>query len=391
MTVHDDDILDFDFVDDETREVAPPSRAGGRPPGGGPQGGGGGGRGPRRPQFSSPHGITPLLRLAGLVALAILVIVLLAVWVQGCAGTDEQTAYGDYLASVGEVGKDSAKVGADLATLLTTPGLTQTELETKLGGYVQRQQLDVERARDLSPPGPLTPANGHAVEALQMRVTGLQGLLDTFRATKATDDQAAAGEQLAAWGSRLEASDVIWKDLFQGTAQATMAAEGVEGLTAPASVFVENPDLYTARSMSSIWQRVHGASTGGTPSGLHGSALAYTKVLPQGVQLSTTTETKITTSVDTAFEVGVTNSGEFQEVGVQVKLTIPRQPSPIVKTGTVDVIDPGETKTVTFSDFPDFPYQENATVQVTITPVDGETKTDNNTAEYPVIFQIAPS
>jgi hypothetical protein len=391
VTVHDDDILDFDFVDDETREIAPPSRTGGRPPGGGPQGGGGGGRGPRGPQIRAPHGITPLLRLAGLVALAILVIVLLAVWVQGCAGTDEQTAYGDYLASAGEVGSDSAKVGADLATLLTTPGLTQTELETKLGGFVQRQQLDVERARDLSPPGPLTPANGHAVEALQLRVSGLQGLLDTFRATKDTDDQAAAGEQLSAWGSRLEASDVIWKDLFQGTAQTTMVSEGVEGLTAPASVFVENPDLYTARSMSSIWQRVHGASTGGTPSGLHGSALAYTKVLPQGTQLSTTTETKITTSVDTAFEVGVTNSGEFQEVGVQVKLTIPRQPSPIVKTGTVDVIDPGETKTVTFSDIPDFPYQENATVQVTITPVDGETKTDNNTAEYPVIFQIAPS
>lgn len=390
MTVHDDDILDFDFVDDETRELAPPSRSGGRPPGGGQQGGGGGG-GPRRPELRPPHGFMPLLRLAGLVALGILVIVLLAVWVQGCAGPDEQTSYGDYLASVGEVGKDSAKIGADLATLLTTPGLTQTELETKLGGFVQRQQLDVERARDLSPPGPLTPANAHAVEALQLRVSGLQGLLDTFRATKDTDDQAAAGEQLAAWGQRLEASDVIWKDLFQGTAQATMATEGVEGLTAPPSVFVENPELYTARSMSSIWQRVHGASTGGTASGLHGSALAYTKVLPQGTQLSTTTETKITTSVDTAFEVGVTNSGEFQEVGVKVTLTIPRQPSPIVKTATVDVIDPGETKTVTFSDFPDFPYQENATVQVNILPVGGETKTDNNTAEYPVIFQIAPS
>ena len=388
MTVHDDDILDFDFVEDETREVAPPARTGGRPPGGGAPGGGGG---PRRPQIRAPHGITPLLRLAGLVALAILVIVLLAVWVQGCAGTDDQTAYGDYLASVGEVGSDSAKIGADLATLLTTPGLTQTELETKLGGFVQRQQLDVERAGDLNPPGPLTPANAHAVEALQLRVNGLQGLLDTFRATKDTDDQAAAGEQLAAWGSRLEASDVIWKDLFQGTAQATMTSEGIEGLTPPPSVFVENSELYTARSMSSIWQRVHGASTGGTPSGLHGSSLGYTKVLPQGIQLSTATETKITTSVDTAFEVGVTNSGEFQEVGVKVKLTIPRQPTPIVKTGTVDVIDPGETKTVTFSDFPDFPYQENATVQVSIEPVAGETKTDNNTAEYPVIFQIAPS
>ena len=388
MTVHDDDILDFDFVDDETREIAPPPRTGTRPPGGdGPRGGGG----PRQPRFRAPHGITPLLRLAGLVALAVLVVVLLAVWVQGCAAEDDQTTYGNYLADIGEVGNDSAKIGADLATLLTTPGLAQAELETKLGGFVQRQQLDVERARDLDPPGPLTPANGHAVEALELRVAGLQGMLDTFRATKDTDDQTAAGQQLAAWGERLEASDVVWKDLFQGAAKSTMATEGVEGLTAPASVFVENADLYTARSMSSIWQRVHGASTGGTPSGLHGSSLAYTEVKPAGVQLSTTTETKITISTDLAFEVGVTNSGENQEVGVKVKLTIPAQPTAIVKTGTIEVIDPGETKTVTFSDFPDFPFGENTTVQVSVEPVAGETNTGNNTAEYPVVFTLEPS
>jgi CARDB len=387
VTVHDDDILDFDFVDDETREIAPAPRTGTRPPGGdGPRGGG-----PREPRFRAPHGITPLLRLAGLVALAILVVVLLAVWVQGCAAEDDQTTYGNYLADIGEVGNDSAKIGADLATLLTTPGLAQAELETKLSGFVQRQQLDVERARDLDPPGPLTPANGHAVEALELRVAGLQGLLDTCRATKDTDDQTAAGQQLAAWGERLEASDVVWKDLFQGVAKSTMAAEGVEGLTAPASVFVENADLYTARSMSSIWQRVHGASTGGTPSGLHGSSLAYTEVRPAGVQLSTTTETKITISTDLAFEVGVTNSGENQEVGVKVKLTIPAQPTAIVKTGTIEVIDPGETKTVTFSDFPDFPFGENTTVQVSVEPVAGETNTGNNTAEYPVVFTLEPS
>jgi len=386
VSVHDDDILDFDFVDDETREIAPPTRPSGGPPAGGSRGGG-----PRRPQLRTPQGLTPLLRLAGLVALAILVVVLLAVWVQGCAGQDDQTAYGDYLAGAGEVGNDSAKIGSDLATLLTTPGLAQTELETKLGGFVQRQQLDVERARDLDPPGPLTPAHAHAIEALELRVAGLQGMLDTFRATKDSDDQAAAGQQLASWGERLEASDVVWKDLFQGAAQATMASEGVEGLTAPASVFVENSDLYTARSMSSIWQRVHGASTGGTPSGLHGSSLAYTKVQPANVQLSTSTETKITVSTDVSFEVGVTNSGENQEVGVKVNLTIPAQPTAIKKTGTIEVIDPGETKTVTFADFPDFPFQENTTVQVSVAPVPGETNTGNNTAEYPVVFTLQPS
>lgn len=389
MTVHDDDILDFDFVDDETRELPPPTGPGGtRPPGGPPPGGP---RGPRRPQLRPPQGITPLLRLAGFVAFAILIVVLLAVWVQGCAGEDTQTTYENYMADIGAVGRDSQKIGSDLATLLTTPGLAQSELETRLGGLLQQQQLDVTRAQDIDAPGPLTPANASAIEALQFRVSGLQGLLDTFRSTKDSDDATAAGQQLAAQGQRLEASDVVWKDLFQGAATQTMSTEGVNDVTAPASVFVQNADLYTARSMSAIWQRVHGASTGGTSPGAHGSALAYTKVQPANIQLSTTNETKIDISTDLSFEVGVQNSGENQEVGVKVTLTIPAQPTPIVKNGTIDVIDPGETKIVTFSDFPDFPFGENVTVQVSVKPVQGETNTGNNSAEYPVVFSLEPS
>ena len=140
--------------------------------------------------------------------------------------------------------------------------------------------------------------------------------------------------------------------------------------------------------MTSIWQRVHGASTGGTPGGLHGNQLAYTVVNPAGVQLSTSTETTITISTDLAFDVGVTNSGDNQEVGVEVKLTIPAQPTPIKKTATIDLIDPGETKTVTFTDFPDVPFGEKTTVQVSVEPVPGETNTGNNSAEYPVIFSL---
>jgi CARDB len=388
VTVHDDDILDFDFVDDETREIPPPDRPSGAPRPGGPSGGGG--RPPKAP-LRGPNAITPLLRLAALVGLAVLVVVLLAVWVQGCAAEDDEATYGDYMSAIGAVGADSAKIGDDLATLLTTPGLAQTELETQLSGLLQQQELDVQRARDIDAPGPLTPAQGNAIRALDLRVAGLQGMLDTFRDTKDTQDATAAGRRLAAQGERLEASDVVWRDLFQGVATQTMQSEGVEGVTAPPSVFVENGDLYTARSMSSIWQRVHGASTGGTPTGSHGSSLEYTKVMPAGIQLSTSTETKITISTDLSFEVGVTNSGENQEVGVKVRLTIPAQPSPIVKNGTIDVIDPGETKVVTFSDFPDFPFGEGTTVQVQVLPVPGETNTGNNSAEYPVVFSLEAS
>lgn len=382
MSVHDDDILDFDFVDEVTEERQP-ARGGGdgggtpRPP-----------RGPRGPRLRAPHGLTPLLRLIGLVAFAIVLVVLLVVWVQGCSSDKQRDEYNGYMTEIGAVGTDSQKIGEELATLLTTPGLKQAELEKRLAGFISQQQLGVQRAGEIDPPGPLTPSHGHAIEALELRVSGMQRLLQTFKATASSTDAAGAGLALAAQATRLQASDVVWEDLFRLQAESVMKQEDVSGVTAPASVFVENPDLYSVRSLTAIWQRIHGASTGGTPSGLHGSGLAYTKVLPAGVQLSASTETTIVVSTDLSFEVGVTNTGENQEVRLEVTLTIPKQPAPIVKKATIDLIDPGETKAVVFKDFPEVPFGERTTVQVSVKPVPGESNSTNNSAEYPVIFSL---
>ena len=218
----------------------------------------------------------------------------------------------------------------------------------------------------------------------------MQGLLDTFKATKSDDSKnaTAAGEKLAEQAQRLQASDVVWQDLFQAPAQATLNDEGVGDITAPPSVFVENAELYSARSMTQIWERVHGASTGGSPSGVHGTGLEKVIVQPAGTQLAPDTETTIKASTDLAFDVYVKNTGENQEVGVLVTLTIPKGTTPIVKTQTIDLIDIGEIKTVTFKDFPNPPFGEKSSVQVSVKPVDGETNTGNNSAEYPVIFSL---
>ncbi len=287
-------------------------------------------------------------------------------------------------------GNDSAKIGSSLAELLTTPGLKQADLETQLGGLIGRQQQDVDTAAAIDVPGPIRPATDHAVEALQLRVAGMQGLLDTFIATKNDDSKNAttAGEKLAEQARKLDASDVVWQVLFRAPAQATMQDEGVGDVTAPASVFVENTELYTARSMTAIWLRIHGASTGGTPSGVHGTGLEKVVVQPAGTQLAPDTETTIKASTDLAFDVSVKNTGDNQEVRVEVKLTIPKGTTPIVKKQTIDILDIGETKTVTFKDFPDPPFGEKTSVQVSVTPVQGEQNTTNNSAEYPVIFSL---
>ena len=382
VSTRDDDILYFDFFDEEeppTREE--PSTGGPRPPRG---------RGPRppRPRLRAQGNLTPLLRLIGLIALAILIVVLLAVWIEGCSANQKHDRYANYMTQIATVGSASAKLGDQLNTLLTTPGLNEEDLDAKLGGYVQAAQSQQQKAESLKSPGPLHDAHDAAIQSLGLRVLGLQGLQAAFKQTSGSSDATAAGEQLAAQGQRLTASDVVWADLFKSPAQVVLQDEGVDGVQVPSSVFVPTFDLVTQKSMAAIWQRIQGASTGGTPTGSHGSGIAYVKALPSGTPLSTTTQTTIKVTQQLGFEVGVTDTGDSQEVRIKVTLTIPKQPDSIVKTATIPVIDPGETQAVTFTIGALVPFGEQISVKVDVNPVKGETNTSNNTYEYPVIFTL---
>jgi hypothetical protein len=383
MSTRDDDILDFDFFDEEDAsaweepegsEPVPPTGDRGRR-----------GRGSR---FGPPSNFTPLLRLIGLIALAILVVVLLVVWIEGCTAEAKRERNSTYLAEIGAIGNASARLGQQLGTLLTTPGLNEEDLDAKLGGYVQTAENQVQRAEDLDPPGPMVGPNAGAVESLRYRANGLRGLQTAFKESVDETDASVAGELLLAQTQRLLASDIIWTDSFQQPAEVVLSDEGIEGLDVPSSEFVTADDLVSQSSLAAIWQRIQGASTGGTPTGLHGNQIASVKALPSGVLLSTTTETTIKVTDELAFEVAVTDSGESQEVRIKVTLTIPKQPDPIVLTQTIAIIDPGETKTVTFKVGALVPFGEQTSVKVDVDPVPGETNTSNNTAEYPVIFTL---
>jgi hypothetical protein len=148
-------------------------------------------------------------------------------------------------------------------------------------------------------------------------------------------------------------------------------------------------DLASTRSMIPVWQRVHGAtSPQTTPTGVHGVGLVATRVLPGGEQLSSTSETTITASPQLAFEVSVKNTGEAQEVKVPVVLTIQKTPKPIVKRGTISLIDVGATETFTFHITEQPPFSTPTKIKVQAGPVLAEKTFSNNTATYPVIFSF---
>jgi hypothetical protein len=381
-----DSDFEFDFFEEpETREAQPRERTLRRPLGRRGPGPGG----PRRP-IRPAAGFTPLLRLVGLIAFAILIVVLLVLWAQSCQEDKRQDTYRDYMTSIAAVGADSQRVGRDLNGALTTQGIAPAELQTQLTGLANRQRLATNRARGIEAPGPLRDEHEDAVQALQFRVDGLAGLAAAFRRTADTQDAQAAGALLASQAQKLVASDVIWEDLFTVPAREELRAQDVTGVEVPDSNFVQTAELASAQAMVQIWERIRGGGGGGgTDSGgpLHGTNIQAVRVLPGGQQLSQGTETAIVASTDLAFQVVVENSGDNQEVSIDVTLTI-QSPTPVEKTQTIDLINPGDTKTLTFRNFPALEFGTPQTLRVDVAPVENEANTGNNTAEYQVSFSV---
>ena len=370
MTEHDTDI-DFDFFEDE-----PPTQESSRTERLIPR------RGPRDPQRPprGPTNLTPLLRLVGLIAFAILIVVLLVFWIQSCQESSKEKTYKNYMNK-----------------FLLAQGQKEAQLEQRISGLARQEQLDVQRAQQITPPGTLRNEHNSLIQALEYRVSGLNGLASALAATAKSKDTTRAGALLAAQMQRLLASDVIYQDSFHAPAAQQLNRQGVTGTNdsggplVPDSNFLQSSDLVTPTAMITVLSRIRGAATTPSTGGLRGTNIESTKVLPAGTELSTSTQTKIVPTTNMTFQVMVKNSGDSQESSIPVTLRIVQSSGgTIIKHARIDFISPGETKPVTFGgDFSAITFAAPATVKVEVQPVQGETNTSNNSADYPVIFSTA--
>jgi hypothetical protein len=369
--------IEFDFFDESptaesaNREREAPRRGPRLPKR--PTGGGGGG-----PQPS-------LWRLGILIAGAILLAVILVLWVNSCREGQKKAEYRDYMEAVSGPASESEQVGKNLNKLLTTPGIKLNDLRDELDGLRQQSAQILATARKLDPPGPLRDQQESLVETFEFRVNGLDGLAQAFSQVQSAKDSSESGQALAIPAQRLVASDVVYQDLFYEGSRTVMNNEGVQGIPIPESDFVQNGELASPTAWALIVERLTRSPSAG---GVHGNQIVSVIVQPGAQQLSPTEDNTVKASDQLSFQVLVKNSGESQETQVKVTLTIQQSPSPIRKEQTIDLINPGETKTVVFRDLGPPSFGTRTTVKVNVEPVTGETNTSNNTAEYPVIFSL---
>ncbi len=369
--------IEFDFFEEPETTEAPPSprRAPRR-------------TGPRRPIRPAP-GLAPLLRLIGLIAFAIVIVVVLVLVLKDCRGNAKKDSYRNYIAKVKTVADASTQSGNQLTALLTTTGVKQADAEVRLREIAEQERQNVANAERLSPPGPLRDENRHVVEALQLRVSGLTGMADQLRRTAGSKTLAKDARDLAEQARRLVASDVIWADLFEAPTRVELRRQDITDVPAPPSTFVQTEDLDSVRTLQPFLQRLRGASTGGTPTGLHGTNIESVVALPGSKRLDPAESNVVVATTNLGFSVSVRDSGDSQEVGIKVTLTIDKPGQPISMTRTIDLINAGETKVVTFQpvDVSGL-FAQKTKLKIDVSLVRGESNKGNNSASYDVIFSL---
>lgn len=337
---------------------------------------------PTRPP--SPPGGPQLYRLGVLIAGAIVLAVILILVVNSCRNNQKVSAYENYVESVSTIAAQSEDLGKQLNTQLTTPGITLEALREDVEGLREQQEQILRRSQELEPPGPLLEQQASLVETMQFRVNGLAGLATALEQVAQTSNADESGLLLASQAQRLVASDVVYADGFQSPTETVLEEQGVSNVPVPASLFVQNPEFGSPTQWKQTVARLTQAPEAG---GLHGNGIQGVVVQPGDQQLSPTEDNSIASSSDLRIQVLVQNSGDSQETQVEVTLTILQDPQ-IEKGQVIDIINPGETKTVTFRDFGELGFATSTVLQVNVEPVQGETNKGNNTAEYPVIFTL---
>jgi hypothetical protein len=285
---------------------------------------------------------------------------------------------------VSGVASASEELGGQLNTSLTTPGITLEDLRGDVEGLRDQQEQLLRSAQELQPPGPLLEQQESLVETMQFRVNGLAGLATALTQVAQSSNAEETGAGLASQAQRLVASDIVYADAFQEPTARVLEEEGIADVPVPGSKFVRNPEFASPTAWNLIVERLTQSPQAG---GLHGNGIQAVRWLPEGEQLSASEDNTVVASDRLAFEVVVENSGDSQETQVRVGLVIQQNPA-IRQERVIDLINPGETKTVRFSDIGNVTFSTRTTLMVNVEPVPGETYEGNNSAQYRVIFTL---
>lgn len=317
----------------------------------------------------------------------LLVFILLVFGFRGCLDARKERAMEDYVRGANELVDLSQAESRALFDILSAP--SNPDQAVNRVNQANALRVDsatlVDRARDLDVPGELSDANDYFLEALELRRDGLAEVADQLPGALAQEERRNSTGRIAEMTQVFLASDVLLTARFRVILKDALAKEQLNAELPPRSAlqFVQdiawvNPD-FVADQIAGI----RGADGSATP-GLHGNGLGTVSL--GGVPLTPGGSATVQLSGDLAFDIQVVNQGESTETDVVVQVTVGQGADAIELEETIPEIAAGEAKSVTIPMSEQPPTGQNVPIAVNVKPVPGEEVTDNNEAQFTIIF-----
>jgi hypothetical protein len=321
--------------------------------------------------------------------LAVIAIILLFT-VKSCSSTRHKNALKDYNRDVASIVQSSDdQVSKPLFDVLTGGGQTQ-DVRVAVSQVRLVAEDDAKRARALNAPDDVAAAQHDLELTMNLRaagVTKIGGLLP-----RALSNQPSAAESIRRIAGQMQsflASDVVYSQRVAPLIQQALDDNGISGQTIATSKFLPNIGWLDAAQVGARINPDAGAGTasssGEVAPGTHGHGVLSVKAggiaLVPGSQVN-----RVPAKAPLPLEVTYANQGENDESNVTITAKVTGGPKAISATKRLNQTKAGTTAAVTMNLTSVPPKGSSTMLTVTIKPVRGEKKTDNNTQTYTVFF-----
>ncbi|MFN2611889.1 MAG: CARDB domain-containing protein [Solirubrobacterales bacterium] len=319
------------------------------------------------------------------VAIFVLFAILLVIGFKGCLNARKERALKNFVTDTNSIMTESSQVGQDFFALLNNAGgKSDLEYKAQITSYRGAAENQYDRAKALDAPGEMSQAKSAVVLTLLLRRNALQVISDNISTALGKENAVEAQTTVSDQMKLLYASDADYAGAAVPEMTKVLEDQGLSGndvtITAADKVaFVPEPreKWLEPATITAAFAQVTGSAAAAP--GLHGVAILSAKIGDADLAPGTSV------TVDTAnpeLVVDVENGGDSEESDVTVTASI----GGTTLESTIAKIGAGQTTSVKMPITPLPPSGQQATVDVTVSPVPGETNTDNNNATYTVTF-----
>lgn len=324
------------------------------------------------------------------IAVGLLLFVLLVVGIDACRDSARKGGLREYNEEVSQlVARSDTEVGRPFFERLAAGGGQQEALD--LEGQVNLlRELSGDLARQaaaLEAPEAMAQAQTALELVLEMRRDALAKIAGKLPDAQATGPSAEdAIVEIAGQMQLFYASDLLYRYRVAPAMGSALEEAEVEGQDVQATNFFPTIEWLDSTKLAPRLGATISAGRRGGPvaPGSHGHGL--TSVSVNGTALDSETANRIAAGASLSFNVRFQNQGENNENGVVVKVSIEGSGAPVTAQATLPQSSAGSEASVDVPLTNAPPINQPVQINVSVEPVPGEEKTDNNRQSFPALF-----